>query len=818
MGRSRARTILPYAILGSILIIVSIIFWVRQHLPRAQRVREFGSGKVRSVTLPEQEHAAAKPAGPLPNDESSDREMPLVHTEGIGTHKLSLEILDRYTFDLDYQDERIVHFPGSTSEGSSGRSNHSRAPRALEDPEVQEEVDARELADGGASARFGAELPGESVGMEGLPTTAEEGERSSKGRAERDTGGQRRASVRRRAPERRGGRYHREVAGTPTKRVVHRSRNRVTSVPFMLKCRLEGMRWVLGLEPLEEGIEFWQGGNRLHPKSVVDTFYPIRTLDEVLVRLPSGQEQVYPLAPKPVILFQLHDLTEGTLITGSPVTGRHYLLVAPVHSLVEMHKELVSELLDLENWSAYVVLWEPERIPDDVANSLRVPHNSEHVSIMFNGKWIEGVDQQYRAFREPPRIRWRGQATVAKLVLRLEERRAGRVWTRSFSVEGNEVEIPPVIREEMMNLEAGRFTVRCYDTEDQLVGSDDFRLIVGLHEVRQERLEDNLVRVQFILADGYRVEPDRFEICPEGGSLGSSFVVDPTQRQRDPAQWDLLQWRVIAPSGATVPVGVNLERFFWVVEDDSHQVPPGEWWGCHPARLSRQDFQATSSETLWLWIPPSVRRERAAVLEIIEKQEKLQHYVFRVDKTHPMKIPLRDLGHLMPERIGEYTILLYTASAPLCIATIEIRATCRRCGYDGTDEKLLWRHIHIEHGKELFYEIDPEEYWSMQGKPLPERVYQCLYCGKGFAEGGYDNANTLIGLHQRNECHEARRRFPDGPVVESFRVLERDQPKEMILALTGRKWRCRLCDAVVSQEEQKEHLQRLHALELLQLR
>lgn len=813
MLREKAGLALPYAVLGLLALIVMIALWVRGY---RRRERQVGAGEGRNRTLPEPEHAAAKSAQSLLRDKSAHMEMATVNAE-------ELRVNDSH---LDYNQSR-VHIGDANSYGNSTVfplviTNEDVAPRnsisqirhAAENTEEQP-VEVEERSDEGASGDLSAGLSAGSRSREALPPASEKEEGTSPGGAARVIGGHHAPNVRRRAPERRGGRHHQEVVKARTQKRVYHSRSTSLSEPFVLKCRLEGMRWILGLESLQEGIEFWQGGNRLNPERVVDTFYPIRVLDDVLVRFPSGKEELYSLAPNSLLLFQLHDLTEGTLTLRAPVRGRHYLLIAPAHSLAEMQNSFTSEAVDLEDWIAYVVLWDPELIPSSIWNRLHLLHGSDRVTIQFEGEWIKGVDHRYRALRSPPRIRWDGQTTVTKLVLRLEERRAGRVWTRSFSVEGNEVEIPPAIREEMIDLEVGRFTVRCYDPEDQLLGSDDFRLIVGLHEVRRELLEDNLVRVQFILADEYHVEPDQLEICPEGGSRGSSFIVDPTQRQRDPAQWDLLQWRVIAPTGATLPVGVNLERFFWVVEDDFGQVPPGERWGSRPTGLSRRDFRATSSKMLWLWIPPSVSRERTAVLEIVEKQEKLQNTVLRVGKKPFMKIPLRDLGHLVPERAGEYDLLLRIASVSLHIATIEIRATCRRCGYGAADEKLLWHHIHREHSSEFFSEIDPEEYWLRQGKKLPERVCQCLYCGMGFADDGCDNANTLVGLHQRKECREARRRFRDGPVTESFRVLTRDQPREMIRALIGQKWQCR-CGAVVSLEEQKEHLQRHHAPELLE--
>lgn len=618
--------------------------------------------------------------------------------------------------------------------------------------------------------------------------------------------------VRRRPPGRRGGRYHRPIGGPAERRQTVRS---ITSPPreaALLKCRREGMSWVIGVE-LESESE--QDGF----SSEKEEFMRITSYEEFTSVLGSETCWRTSVGSDPMFLFRLRGDSEGICEVTVRV-GWRYLLVVPAGAEVRSEARVNQVWVDVDGGEGYVfALREGEHITVNYAGKERVIAPAR-LSIDFAGEAIPGVaspDRVFRAVRGMTVSRGGAAAPVVQIVLRLEGYRpGGKVWTRSLPVEGKAVVMSSELQEEMREIGAGRFTARCYDAEGRLLGSEDFSLVAGLREVQRTRLEDSLVRIRFVLDEGYRVQSETLELRPEHDEWHWSFLVAPSQRAPRLEDWDLLYWRVTAPNGSAVTVGVNLERVFWTVDHQHDQAPPAEMWGSEPVLLRRSDFEATSAKALWLWIPPSERGQSEIVIRRQDRAETDISRPYRLDSNVPQSIALRNLGHLVPERPGKYELVLRLKGSSIVLGYWQVCYRCQLCVFESLELALMLQHIHVQHGRQYFSEVNPLELWEREGKELPERVYQCLYCGKGFAEGGYENANTAIGEHQRKDCPEARRRFPDGPVVESIRVLERDQRAKMIRALVGRRWRCLLCDALVSEGEQRVHLQE-HQSELVLL-
>jgi len=629
--------------------------------------------------------------------------------------------------------------------------------------------------------------------------------------------GEPRVASRRRAPEKRGGRPRREILEEPKTRGGHKVEARFEEVPFIVRCRREGLEWVIGLEPLEDGLTFFQEGQQLEAPRVVDRFFPLRSDAEVRVRDRHDGESTWCILSGPHLFFCLDSPSEGVLIEESDLLkGETYLLLC----LGEHVKGLQAEPIALPGWSAYFLI--VDEMDELVIGARRVRFDErgrQRLHVDVSGERIPGVDDRYRAFADVSGFRWKAAPrAVRTVVVRLE--RGRRAFTRWWSVSGEETEIPEAIRSELREIGAGRFAVRCYDEEDQLVVSGDFRLAVGLRSVKRVHQASGEVTVEFELEPGYRVEPlypgiERFCDNPP------LYVIRVDQRQEHLHWWDLMEWEVVAPSQNTITIGVDLERLVWALADEKESPSPAEW-GNTALRLERADFAALSRKVLWIWSPPHKKKHRlhVAIKSIGQEASTAAGKWFRQRKQGlPLfAVPLRELQYLLPERSGEYAVVLKLPDRSVEVAQFTARLRCQLCGYSSENEEHVWHHIVVFHDSELFDPVSALEIWSRQGKQLPDRVYVCRYCQKGFPEYGVENGNTAVGEHQRRECEAARAQAGSGPIEERIAVLERGVDDErMIQALVGRKRRCRRCGAEIDPGLSRQHLRSEHAAELVEL-
>lgn len=320
-------------------------------------------------------------------------------------------------------------------------------------------------------------------------------------------------------------------------------------------------------------------------------------------------------------------------------------------------------------------------------------------------------------------------------------------------------------------------------------GEQGFPSCCWAQKVSRTSLSDGSVRVEFDLDPNFRVEAVDGSVelsCAEP----FAFVIRPHQRQARPEWWDLFEWRVHAPSGNSVLLGVDLGRAVWAL-GEGEQPPVGDEWGVEVLQLQRSDFAATSKKVVWIWVPWSLRGNKVAVC-IAQCNRNNQGMALPermvVKDGHFYRLPLRELEHLIPEQTGEYAVILQHAKGTLEIGRFDLRYQCRLCGFRAREQKAILHHAAVRHLSECFNEISAIEIWEREGKLLPDRVYVCGYCGKGFPEYGAENGNTAVSAHQLYECPRARQGTNVEPVTVKIRVLERGQDDEgMIKALVGDK-------------------------------
>ncbi|MDW8060402.1 MAG: hypothetical protein RMK01_10040 [Thermomicrobium sp.] len=561
-----------------------------------------------------------------------------------------------------------------------------------------------------------------------------------------------------------------------------------------------------------------------------------------MIRDAEGWETVCAIFQRKYFLFRLEGPSDGVLEEGHVAVDRTYLLVARPEVSVE-GEGLEEEQVSLSDWRAYFV--PSGQVATLRIDSQRIEHGGSRPRLSFAGAPVEGLAGQYRAYSDVWQIRWdsgSGEA-VEEIVIRLE--RGASRFSRSWKVSGSEAAIPDDIREALRGIGVGRFAVRCYDAKQELVTSDDFRLVTGLKRVTKTNLDDGSVRVEFELEPepelelerdrGYHIElagldatventgenTDRpsYLIGPNCCAAGApesprfhrlSYLIRPNQRQARPDWWDLCEWIVSRDTGDAVKIGVDLERLAWAIGEDE-SCPPAAHWGCQPLDLRRADFVSTSQKRLWFWIPQSRRMGRPTVL-LVPQGTTLSSGTARelkVDNRGLATVPLRELGHLLPEGVGIYELLLRISADRITVGLVTIVYECSLCGKSDVNEDNMLRHLCSGHTDTIFRVLSEGEILAQSGGVLPDRLYICPYCGKYFPESGKENGNTAISRHQQNECPKAREKVGNGPVQVSIRILDRcneQERSEMIRRLYGRRRQCSVCGSDVPIENCYRHL------------
>ncbi|MCX2728186.1 hypothetical protein OO015_11860 [Thermomicrobium sp. 4228-Ro] len=573
---------------------------------------------------------------------------------------------------------------------------------------------------------------------------------------------------------------------------------------------------MVGFEPLDDNLIFLQDGQPLEPERIVETFLPLRSDSKVVVSGNQGWELSYAPLSDSCYFFRLESPTEGSLVEDDELeAGQAYLII--VQGRLETAYGMEEETIALPGWSAYYFAGAHATEKLNIGARVMPLRRPSERGLWIVGHPVDGVDERYHAFFDVSKIGWgKLLADVRAVVIRLE--RGSRAFSCSWEVSGDETEIPDDIRAELRGIGAGRFAVRCYDGNQRLVVSRDFRLAVGLKKVSRTSLSDGSVRVEFDLDPNFRVEAVDGSVelsCAEP----FAFVIRPHQRQARPEWWDLFEWRVHAPSGNSVLLGVDLGRAVWAL-GEGEQPPVGDEWGVEVLQLQRSDFAATSKKVVWIWVPWSLRGNKVAVC-IAQCNRNNQGMALPermvVKDGHFYRLPLRELEHLIPEQTGEYAVILQHAKGTLEIGRFDLRYQCRLCGFRAREQKAILHHAAVRHLSECFNEISAIEIWEREGKLLPDRVYVCGYCGKGFPEYGAENGNTAVSAHQLYECPRARQGTNVEPVTVKIRVLERGQDDEgMIKALVGDKRRCRYCALEIDIQDAPSHLCN-HAPQLVEL-
>lgn len=151
----------------------------------------------------------------------------------------------------------------------------------------------------------------------------------------------------------------------------------------------------------------------------------------------------------------------------------------------------------------------------------------------------------------------------------------------------------------VMNAREGRFFVRVYNKDVNLIDSGNFRYCANLHEIRMNNKpyssdmilvpssQGHLpVTLQFVATNGTSIVPEQIDnsfvtVKPDG-----TIKVEPSCPENDKTVW------ILSSDRGTVEVAINLPRVWWKLEcvDNSSE------WLDKPLVLTREEFRTHAEE------------------------------------------------------------------------------------------------------------------------------------------------------------------------------------------------------------------------------
>lgn len=424
-------------------------------------------------------------------------------------------------------------------------------------------------------------------------------------------------------------------------------------------CWKKDRQWMIGVEIPEEYLNYpdlaiLQNGSALERDESREACWQLEQASgNVLVRWVEGEdvqdtEIAYGL--EDYLLFKLsgQNQNEGRRIL-SPSLGWH-LVITP------------------EDWNCNEVLSGPPRIaPEPVAFQgyrafFFISEKGEDSKIAFLTPTGESVIIESKASKfeligtrlndttqnigplfgqKPPMIRvpvrevWKDVGTIVVG----EEGGGKRRWRKAFFPipENREQDLPP----EITKRKGGWYFLRFYDTNDDLIESLDFRVVIPLRDIKI------LQSSSFPSDDGH--ESARIELHHESNctiqpadDLAKKIQIEKKDNRTiltippDPI-YDETRWLVGYGRPRQVQATFLVERIWWAI--DKEETPPSKWVD-DLLTLQSDDFSATSNRALWIRFP---RKRWINRVQVGFERVRGRPYLVKVTERE-IAIPLREFG------------------------------------------------------------------------------------------------------------------------------------------------------------------------------
>jgi ribosomal protein S9 len=243
--------------------------------------------------------------------------------------------------------------------------------------------------------------------------------------------------------------------------------------------------------------------------------------------------------------------------------------------------------------------------------------------------------------QNPPKIQgsvrdvWKDVGTI---VVGEEGGGRGR-WRKAFSpVPGSrEQDLPP----EIAKRKCGWYFIRFYDTNDDLIESLDFRLVIDLRDIKIPQYSPfpsdeghESVRIELLHEPNFTIQPAddiAKEVQIEKEDNRTILTIPPTPI------YDETRWLVGSGSATLVQVTFLVERIWWAI--DREETLPSKWVD-NLLTFQRDDFSATSNRALWIRFP---QRRWINRVQVGFEYQRARPYQVKVTEKE-IAISLREFG------------------------------------------------------------------------------------------------------------------------------------------------------------------------------
>lgn len=352
----------------------------------------------------------------------------------------------------------------------------------------------------------------------------------------------------------------------------------------------------------------------------------------------------------------------------------------------------------------------------------------------------------------------RGSRGISTLVIGEEGPVTGKRWKVELDVDTT----LPVNLAEKLQSRSGWYFVRAYDSSATLVDSLDFRYFAG--PIRQapslEELQppgghtDGGCRVQIEHPPGTRLTPgdEAATLCRiEAVEVEATTLWIPARPEADRTLWTLHHGMT-----QSVDLVVGVSRLWWGV--GSEQSHP-EVWTQQPLHLKLRDLRPSSATVLWL------RAESLALKEVTVGTGVKSAHRYRVRGDSLLPIPLRDFSAAWSEAIRapepsvHVDLYLWCSDAGDSVLLARCRRLYRCCvcqrEFDAADAATNHVSAHLS---DQFTQLTYEQARTYLGASLPDKIYECAYCGylvaAGFPQKNVHNPTDRITRHITEECRK----------------------------------------------------------------
>lgn len=388
-----------------------------------------------------------------------------------------------------------------------------------------------------------------------------------------------------------------------------------------------------------------------------------------------------------------------------------------------------------------------------------------------------------------------------------EEGEGTKRWRAAFPwISESSIQTLP---EEIAHRGAGWYFIRLYDGNDCLIDSIDFRYVPGLHSVTvkhgpTQHLEW-LAEVEFVHDASCSVFPveglsanapvETFE-----GKTVAKMVTESMPQ-------DLTHW-VIEAQGSKILLSLDISQVSWNLCDNEKE--PGQWQR-HPIWLPRDQFKATGSYSISVWLPRAYHHKS---VRVGFSRYKSQHYRLK-NGERSVRIELLDFSNAQelfsPERAllclwpsqdsdSENDTLREEVIAVVPRLITKYQCAIDQCGFLTEDEPDLRHHLASRHEIRLHLQLveDYDEFLkyfgNLVGPTWPREIYLCMHCEKYVsADDTFSYPSDAIYKHLNEEHPREQHSMRKVKTVEEVR--------QRVITSLPTLYRCRYGDLYVEEKD-----------------